>query len=105
MTTTMKTQTSKIDFEIGDSIYCFNEILPIKYGCTYKISGCGDLTWNNSTDKEGYGFAVGLDGDYQNLSYFTEEEMFKHFILSYDLIKIKMRDQKINQLLETDKYN
>ena len=105
MTTTMKTQTSKIDFEIGDSIYCFNEILPMKYGCTYKISGCGDLTWNNATDKEGFGYAVGLDGDYQNLSYFTEEEMFKHFILSYDLIKIKMRDEKINKLLETDKYN
>ena len=55
--------------------------------------------------KEGFGYAVGLDGDYQNLTYFTEEEMFKHFILSYDLIKIKLRDKKINQLLETDKYN
>ena len=101
----MKTPTSKIDFEIGDSVYCFNEILPIKYGCTYKISGCGDLTRNNATDKEGFGYAVGLEGDYQNLTYFTEEEMFEHFILSYDLIKIKMRDQKIDKLLQTDKYN
>ncbi len=95
----------EIEFEIGDSIYCFNEILPIKYGCTYRISGSGDLTWNNATDKKGFGYAVGLDGDYQNLSYFTEEEMHKHFILSYDLIKNKLRDRKINQLLELDKYN
>ncbi len=101
----MKTQTSKINFEIGDSIYCYNEILPMKYGSTYKISGFGDLTWNNATDKEGFGYALGLEGDCQNLSYFTEEEMFKHFILSYDLIKMRLRDQKINQLLETDKYN
>ena len=92
-------------FEIGDSIYCYDEILPLKYGCSYRINGFGDLTWNNATDKEGFGYAVGLDGDYQNLTHFTEEEMFKHFILSYDLIKIKLRDQKINQLLETDKYN
>ncbi len=95
----------EIEFEIGDSIYCFNEILPIKYGCTYRISGCGDLTWNNATDKKGFGYAVGLDGDYQNLSYFTEEEMYKHFIVGYDLIKNKIRDRKINQLLDLDKYN
>jgi hypothetical protein len=92
-------------FEIGDSIYCFNEILPMKYGCTYRVNGFGDLTWNNATDKEGFGYAVGLEGDYRNLTYFTEEEIFKYFILSYDLIKIKLRDKKINKLLETDKYN
>jgi hypothetical protein len=102
----MKTQMSKkIDFEIGDSIYCYNEIPPMKYGYHYKINGFGDLTWNNATDKEGFGYAVGLDGDYQNLTYFTEEEMYKHFILDYHLLKIKQRDQKINKLLETDKYN
>jgi hypothetical protein len=95
----------EIEFEIGDSIYCFNEISPMKYGCTYRISGCGDLTWNNATDKKGFGYAVGLDGYYLNLSYFTEEEMYKHFILSYDLIKNKIRDRKINQLLDLDKYN
>lgn len=88
---------------MGDSIYCFNEILPMKYRCTYKIIGCGDLTWNNATDKKGFGYAVGLDGDYQNLTYFTEEEMCKHFIHSSD--QIDMRDEKINQLLELDKYN
>lgn len=92
-------------FEIGDSIYCYDEILPIKYGCTYRINGFGDLTWNNATDKEGFGYAVGLEGDYQNLTYFTEEEMYKHFVLDHTFRKIKLRDQKINQLLETDKYN
>jgi hypothetical protein len=92
-------------FEIGDSIYCYDEILPIKCGCTYRISGFGDLTWNNATDKEGFGYAVGLDGDYQNLTYFTEEEMHKHFVLDHTYRKIKLRDRKINQLLETDKYN
>ena len=96
---------NQLTFEIGDSIYCYDEILPMKYGCTYRVNGFGDLTWNNATDKEGFGYAVGLEGDYQNLTYFTEKEMYKHFILSYDLIKIKLRDQKINQLLETDKYN
>jgi len=95
----------ELKFEMGDSIYCFNEILPMKYGSTYHISGCGDLTWNNATDKKGFGYAVGLDGDYQNLTYFTEEEMYKHFILSYELIKNKLRDRKINQLLDLDKYN
>ena len=95
----------EIEFEIGDSIYCFNEILPMKCGCTYRINGFGDLTWNNATDKKGFGYAVGLYGDYQNLTYFTEEEIHKHFILSYDLMKIKLRDKKINQLLELDRYN
>jgi hypothetical protein len=95
----------ELKFEMGDSIYCFNGVLPIMYGCTYRINGFGDLTWNNATDKEGLGYAVGLEGDYKNLSYFTEEEMYKHFILSYDLIKIKLRDTKINQLLDLDKYN
>jgi hypothetical protein len=95
----------KKEFEIGDSIYCFNEILPMKYGCTYRINGYGDLTWNIASGKQGLGYAVGLDGDYKNLSYFTEEEMYKHFTLSYDLMKIKLRDKKINQLLDLDKYN
>ena len=95
----------KIKFEIGDIIYCYDEILPMKYGCTYRINGFGDLTWNNATDKEGFGYAVGLEGDYQKLTYFTEEEIHKHFVLDYDQRKIKIRDQKISQLLETDKYN
>jgi hypothetical protein len=93
------------EFEIGDSIYCYDEISPMKYGCTYHISGYGDLTWNNATDKIGFGFAVGLEGDYQNLSYFTEEEIYKHFVLNVDYMKIKLRDKKINQLLDLDKYN
>ncbi len=87
-------------YEIGDSIYCYKEILPLKCGQTYRINGIGDLTWNNATDKEGFGYAVGLEGDYQNLTYFTEEEMSKHFLLSYDLIKIKIREEKINKLLD-----
>ena len=105
----MKKPTSKIEFEIGDIIYCYDEILPMKYGHTYRINGFGDLTWNNATDKKGFGFAVGLDGDYQNLTYFTEEEMRKHFVLYYTYRyirqKIKLRDKKINQLLDLDKYN
>jgi len=96
---------NQLTFEIGDIIYCYDEILPMKYGCTYRINGFGDLTWNNATDKEGFGYAVGIEGDYQNLTYFTEAGMYKHFILSYDLIKIKLRDKKINKLLDLDKYN
>jgi hypothetical protein len=96
---------NQLTFEIGDIIYCYDEILPMKYGCAYRINGFGDLTWNNATDKEGFGYAVGLEGDYQNLTYFTEEEIHKHFVLDYVQRKIKFRDQKINQLLETDKYN
>jgi len=93
------------EFEIGDSIYCYDGIYPMKYGCTYHICGYGDLTCNNATDKRGFGFVVGLEGDYQNLSYFTEEEIYKHFVLNVDYMKIKLRDKKINQLLDLDKYN
>jgi len=46
---------NQLIFEIGDNIYCYDEILPLKYGCTYRINGFGDLTWNNATDKEGFG--------------------------------------------------
>jgi len=98
----------KLKFEMGDSIYCFNgvsTISPIMYGCTYRINGYGDLTWNIASGKQGLGYAVGLDGDYKNLSYFTEEEMHKHFILGYDLMRIRLRDDKINQLLDLDTYN
>jgi hypothetical protein len=98
-------QMSKVEFEMGDSVYCFDEISPAKYGRSYRINGCGDLTWNNATDKEGYGYAVGLEGDYRNLMYFTEEEMQEHFIHNYEMIKIKSRDNKINKLLDLDKYN
>jgi hypothetical protein len=93
----------KLKFEMGDSIYCFTEVLP--NGRAFKIVGYGDLTWNIASGKQGLGYAVGLDGDYKNLSYFKVEEMHKHFILDYDLMKIKLRDKKINQLLDLDKYN
>jgi hypothetical protein len=93
----------ELEFEMGDIIYCFTEVLP--NGRAFKIVGYGDLSWNNASDKKGFGYAVGLDGDYKNLSYFTEEEIHKHFILDYDLMKIKLRDKKINQLLDLDKYN
>ena len=93
----------KGEFEMGDIIYCFTEVLP--NGRAYKINGYGDLTWNIASGKQGLGYAVGLDGDYKNLSYFTEEEMHKHFILGYDLMRIRLRDDKINQLLDLDTYN
>jgi hypothetical protein len=93
----------KREFEMGDIIYCFTEVLP--NGPAYRINGYGDLTWNIASGKQGLGYAVGLDGDYKNLSYFKVEEMHKHFILDYDLMKIKLRDKKINQLLDLDKYN
>jgi len=93
----------KLKFEMGDIIYCFTEVLP--NGRAYKINGYGDLTWNIASGKQGLGYAVGLDGDYKNLSYFTEEEMHKHFILGYDLMRIRLRDDKINQLLDLDTYN
>jgi len=48
---------------------------------------------------------VGFEGDYQNLHFFTEKEICEYFAIDYMMIKIKFRDQKINQLLETDKYN
>lgn len=93
----------ELEFEMGDIIYCFTEVLP--NGRAFKIVGYGDLTWNIASGKQGLGYAVGLDGDYKNLSYFKVEEMHKHFILDYDLMKIKLRDDKINQLLDLDKYN
>jgi hypothetical protein len=99
----MKKPTSKIEFEMGDIIYCFTEVLP--NGRAFKIVGYGDLTWNIASGKQGLGYAVGLDVDYKNLSYFKVEEMHKHFILDYDLMKIKLRDDKINQLLDLDTYN
>ena len=92
-------QTSNTRFEIGDSLFCIRDIPPLKFGCSYRINGCGDLTWNNATDKEGFGYAIGLEGDYQKLHYFTEKEICEYFALDYEMIKIKMRDQKINQLL------
>ena len=92
----------ELKFEMGDIIYCFTEVLP--NGRAFKIVGYGDLTWNIASGKQGLGYAVGLDGDYKNLSYFKVEEMHKHFILDYDLMKIKLRDDKINQLLDLDKY-
>ena len=91
---------------MGDIIYCVsNKAFPLTFGCSYKIIGCGDMSWNIASGKQGFGYAVGLEGDYKNLTYFTEQEMHKHFILSYDLMKIKLRDKKINQLLDLDKYN
>ena len=92
-------------FEIGDNLICIKDIPPLKFSYSYRINGCGDLTWNNATDKKGFGFAVGLEGDYQNLYYFTESEMCEYFALDYEMVKIKMRDEKINKLLENDKYN
>jgi hypothetical protein len=93
----------ELKFEMGDIIYCFTEVLP--NGRAYRINGYGDLTWNIASGKQGLGYAVGLDRDYKNLSYFTEEEMHKHFILGYDLMRIRLRDDKINQLLDLDTYN
>ena len=93
----------ELEFEMGDTIYCFTEVLP--NGRAYKINGYGDLSWNIASGKQGFGYAVGLDGDYKNLSYCKVEEMHKHFVLSYDLMRIKLRDTKINQLLDLDKYN
>ena len=91
---------------MGDIIYCVsNKAFPLTFGCSYRINGFGDLTWNNATDKEGFGYAVGLEGDYKNLTYFTEQELYQHFIISHDDLKIKLRDTKINQLLDLDKYN
>lgn len=100
----MKTQMSNNSFEIGDCLICIKDIHPLKFGCSYRINGSGDLTWNNATDKEGFGYAVGLEGDYQNLYYFTEKEMFQYFALEHEMIKIKLRDVKITQLLDLDKY-
>ncbi len=112
----------KKEFEMGDSIFCVVDASPIKNGFSYKINGSGDLSMNNQTDKVGFGFAVGLEGDYRNLTYFTEEEMYDHFVHmisptdSIESIlgclytiesmgKAKLRDKKINQLLDLDKYN
>ena len=95
----------KKEFEMGDSVFCIKEMPPLKQGCTYKIKGFGDLTWNIASGKHRFGYGVGLDGDYGNPTFFTEEEMYEHFLSRMDYIRIKLRDDKINQLLDLDKYN
>jgi hypothetical protein len=98
----MKTQMSKIDFEMGDDVLCIKSIGKFKEGRTYHITGCGDLTWNSATDKKGYGFSLFPQGDVWTLEYFTYDEMFQYFTNPWVL---EVRDDKINQLLETDRYN
>jgi hypothetical protein len=94
-----------MEFEMGDSIICVKQFGRLEFGSIYKIEGCGDLEWNNATDKIGYGFNIPfLDYDFPNRKsiridyFFTEKEMSKYFIKD-DYYKRYMRDEKINSIL------
>jgi len=98
-------------FEMGTCVVCIKEYETLKVRSHYNIKGCGDLTWNAATDKEGYGFCVEDEfasnkKDWWNLAYservkwyyFTEEEMNEYFITQEEDFIIYSRDQKLKEL-------
>lgn len=99
-------------FEMGDSVVCIKQYETLKLKSHYKIKGCGDLTWNAATDKEGYGFCVEDDSfvydkpNWWNLSYeekvkfyyFTEQEMHEFFITQAEDYVVYTRDIKLKEL-------
>jgi hypothetical protein len=91
----------KKEFEMYDVVYCIKSIGKFIAGRSYYISGSGDLSWNCASNKTGYGFSVGVSGEHP-LGYFTEKEMSEYFV---DNFTTYIRDKKINQLLDLDKYN
>jgi hypothetical protein len=89
-------------FEMGDTVYCIKAIGKFILGRSYYIAGSGDLSFNIESGKKGYGFSLCLHGDYKPLGFFTMEEMPEYFC---DTFLPYIRDKKINQLLDLDKYN
>ena len=88
-------------FELGDRVVCIKEYETLKVGQNYRISGCGDLSWNSSANKKGYGFMIESHLYKQSIKcyYFTEKEMDEYFITEQEDYKAYLRDQKIKQVL------
>jgi hypothetical protein len=101
-------------FEMGDQVVCIKQYETLKPKSHYKIKGCGDLTWNAATDKEGYGFCIedeffGSDkkdwwkkpySERVKWYYFTLEEMNELFITQAEDYVTYTRDIKINSILD-----
>ena len=99
-------------FEMGDFVVCVKQYETLKPKSHYKIKGCGDLTWNAATDKEGYGFCIEDDSfaydkpNWWNLPheekvkwyYFTEGEMSEYFITQEEDYVVYSRDIKLKEL-------
>lgn len=99
-------------FEMGDQVVCIKQFDTLKPGSHYTIKGCGDLSWNMTTDKKGYGFRIEDDKfayDIPNwwklpyeerikFHYFTLEEMNKYFITHAEDYKVYLRDNKLKEL-------
>jgi hypothetical protein len=100
----MKTRMSKEEmFEMGDDVLCIKSYGNCIEGRIYHITGSGDLRWNMATDKKGYGFGVCPQGILdKKMEYFTYNEMFDYFT---NPRITELRDDKINKLLDIDKYN
>jgi hypothetical protein len=103
-----------VRFEMGDRLVCIKEYESLKVGSHYRIKGCGDLTWNSVSNKDGYGFCIEDDQygyhsgrkDWWNLPYnekikwyyFTEQEMSEYFISEQEDYKSYLRNEKLKQL-------
>lgn len=99
-------------FEMGDQVVCIKQYETLKPKSHYKIKGCGDLTWNAATDKEGYGFCIedeffGSDkkdwwkkpySERVKWYYFTLEEMNEYFITQEEDYVVYTRDIKLKEL-------
>ena len=99
-------------FEMGDQVVCVKQYETLKPNSHYSIKGCGDLTWNAGTEKEGYGFCIEDDSfshdkpNWWNLPheekvkwyYFTLEEMDEYFITQSEDYKSYVRDNKLKEL-------
>lgn len=96
------------------SVVCIKTISGLKEGNHYKVTGQGDLSFNNDPavgDRKGWGLCVVEDCfDYKKLKslpsknhYFTIDELEEHFINDEEAFRIhqkqEQRDLKIEKVL------
>ena len=94
------------EFELGSRVVCIKDYEKLVSGCHYSIKGSGDLSWNYSTDKKGFGFSVEHESYDHNkkrtnttLYYFKSSEMYDYFISEEQDYKAHLRDEKIEEIL------
>lgn len=97
------------------TVVCIKEYKTIKVGKHYRITGRGNLEFNNDPNvggRKGHGYCVVDDSpsiinwksrnpdDKKDIwYYFTENEMNEYFITESEDYKIYLRDQKINSVI------
>lgn len=92
-------------FDLGMDVVCTKVFEKLKVGYTYHINGCGELYNSGCKNKSGLGFSIEyVEWNWNTLKtktiyFFTESEMDEYFITKEEDYKIRIREQKINDLL------